>query len=298
MKRAAALSLSLLLLLTACAERRVAAPSSAPSASPAVSSEAQTAPSEAQRPSFEAPAASSEEERLSSEAPVLSSEGKTDPPGTASAEAPAEVAAGPEDLVPPDGDWRLILVNPWNALPAELEIDLVLPPSGRNPDRHKVDARIVDDLEAMIAAAKADGVDLMIDYGYRSFAQSEGLFEKQINSQLAAHPDYTREQAVEAAKRWVAPPGTSDHHTGLALDIVTPAYQVLDDGFAGTDAGRWMEAHSWEYGFVIRFPKDKTAITGIAYESWHLRYVGREHAAVMHENDWCLEEYLGALNAR
>ena len=198
----------------------------------------------------------------------------------------------PEETAPDPDDWRLVLVNRWHPMTEEREIDLVLPPSGTNPNRHMVDARIVDDLEEMIAAAKSDGVDLMIDFGYRSFAQSEALFEKQINTQLAEHPGYTREQAEEAAKEWVAPPGTSDHHTGLALDIVTPAYQMLDDGFAETDAGKWMAAHSWEYGFVIRFPADKTEQTGITYESWHVRYVGREHAAVMHEKNLCLEEYV------
>ena len=187
-------------------------------------------------------------------------------------------------------DWRLILVNPWHVLEEELDVELADTAYG-----YQVDARIVDDLDAMMQKAKSDGVDLLICYGYRTFAQSEALFEKQINRQLAANPSYTREQAAEAAKKWVAPPGTSDHHTGLALDIVTPSNQVLNDDFAMTDAAKWMAAHGWEYGFVIRFPADKTDITGIAYESWHLRYVGREHAAVMHEKNLCLEEYVEAI---
>jgi len=248
-----------LLLLAACAARTV--PARTEGAASAAESSAQSAPEE-KRPDESVPAEESEPQES---APAVSAD-----------------------------DWRLVLVNRWHPMTAEAEIELVLPPSGRNPDRHLVDTRIVGDLEEMIAAAAGDGVELMIDYGYRSFAQSQSLFEKQINTQLAAHPEYTREQAELAAREWVAPPGTSDHHTGLALDIVTPAYQVLDDGFAETDAGRWLAAHSWEYGFVIRFPADKTEQTGITYESWHVRYVGREHAAAMQEQNLCLEEYVQA----
>lgn len=212
---------------------------------------------------------------------------ETDEPVSEESSVPASPAAGTLE-----GDWRLVLVNPWNVLEEEMDVDLVMTDYG-----YQVDKRIEDDLDEMISAAKKDGVDLLVCYGYRTFAQSQALFDKQIARQKAAHPSYTEEEAVEAAKAWVAPPGTSDHHTGLALDIVTPSNQVLDDNFADTDAAKWMAAHSWEYGFVIRFPKDKTDITGIAYESWHLRYVGRDHARVMTENNFCLEEYIEALNS-
>ncbi len=257
------LALLVLLLLCSCTGRSLSGQEG-----PASSEASQTAPSAA--PASEAPSESPKEESA---------------PAPESSEEPALPAVNRDD-------WRLVLVNRWHPMAEEAKIDLVLPPSGTNPGRHMVDSRIVDDLEEMIAAAKKDGADLLIDYGYRSFAQSQALFEKQINAQLAAHPGYTREQAELAAQEWVAPPGTSDHHTGLALDIVTPTYQVLDDGFAETAAGRWMAEHSWEYGFVIRFPANKTEETGIAYESWHLRYVGREHAAAMRERDLCLEEYV------
>ena len=141
----------------------------------------------------------------------------------------------------------------------------------------------------MIEAAAADGVTLLPCYGYRTREQSAQLFEKQVSRQLAA--GLSREAAVEEARKWVAPPGTSDHHTGLALDIVTPEHQVLNHAFAETPAARWMAGHSTEYGFVIRFPEDKQEITGITYEPWHLRYVGEEHARVMREQNLCLEEY-------
>ncbi|MBR6735654.1 MAG: D-alanyl-D-alanine carboxypeptidase family protein [Oscillospiraceae bacterium] len=260
------------------------------------------AASEVSMPESEPSSAVSETPSAKESEPAESvSEPASEPESAPEESAPGESA--PEESEQPlpespaagslEGDWRLVLVNPWTVLEEEMNVDLVMTKYG-----YKVDARIEEDLDDMISSAKADGVDLLVCYGYRTFAQSQQLFEKQINRQKAANPHYTHEQAVEAAKRWVAPPGTSDHHTGLALDIVTPSNQVLDDNFATTDAAKWMAAHGWEYGFVLRFPKDKTEITGIAYESWHMRYVGREHAAIMQENNYCLEEYIEALNLK
>ena len=97
------------------------------------------------------------------------------------------------------------------------------------------------------------------------------------------------------AARWEAPPGTSEHQTGLALDIVSARYQVLDSAQANTAEQQWLMAHCWEYGFILRYPADKTEITGIGYEPWHYRYVGRETAAAVHESGLCLEEYLQTL---
>ncbi|MFV0498394.1 MAG: M15 family metallopeptidase [Candidatus Fimivivens sp.] len=185
-------------------------------------------------------------------------------------------------------DWRLMLVNFEHPLPADWSVDLTVTPYG-----YEVDARIADAVDTLITAASNDGVSLMICYGYRTIEQSQQLFEKQINTQLAL--GLSQEEAVVEAKRWVAPPGTSEHHTGLALDIVTPSHQVLNHSFAGTSAGIWMAQHSWEYGFVIRYPDNKQDITGITYEPWHVRYVGKEHAAAMRANDECLEEYVARL---
>ena len=195
---------------------------------------------------------------------------------------PPEESSSP--LEPVEEDWRLMLVNPDHLLPDDFTVELAMTSYG-----YEVDARIVEPLTAMIEAAAADGVTLLPCYGYRTREQSAQLFEKQVSRQLAA--GLSQEAAVEEAKKWVAPPGTSDHHTGLALDIVTPEHQVLNHAFAGTPAARWMAGHSTEYGFVIRFPEDKQEITGITYEPWHLRYVGEEHARVMREQNLCLEEY-------
>jgi D-alanyl-D-alanine carboxypeptidase len=87
-------------------------------------------------------------------------------------------------------------------------------------------------------------------------------------------------------------PGYSEHHTGLAVDIVTPSYQVLNAGFAQTDAAVWMAQNAHRYGFIIRYPADKVDVTGIGYEPWHVRYVGIANAKAIFEQGLCLEEYL------
>ena len=200
----------------------------------------------------------------------------------------APASSSQEPVVLPAPDWRLTLVNYNNPIPTDWNVELTMTKYG-----YEVDARIVDDVDTLVNAAATDGVTLILCYGYRTLEQSQQLFEKQLKKQLSY--GLTQEAAYAEAKRWVAPPGTSDHHTGLALDIVTPEHQVLNHQFANTRAGVWLEANSWKYGFVIRFPKDKQDITGITYEPWHLRFVGVTHAAAMHENDECLEEYVARI---
>lgn len=211
----------------------------------------------------------------------------SDSPSCALSPEPAVSSAEPTVLADPN-DWQLVLVNPQHPVPDDWSVDLAMTRYG-----YEVDSRITDAVDELMNAAADDGVTLLICYGYRTLEQSRQLFEKQVNKQLSY--GLSQEAAVAEAKRWVAPPGTSDHHTGLALDIVTPSHQVLNHEFADTDAGIWLAAHGWEHGFVIRFPENKQDITGITYEPWHLRYVGNEHAAAMHENDECLEEYVARL---
>ena len=160
-----------------------------------------------------------------SQSPVSSSEVST----PSSSETAAEL-----------DDWRLMLVNFEHPLPDGWSVDLAMTRYG-----YEVDARITDAVDELVTAASTDGVSLIICYGYRTIEQSRQLFEKQVNKQLAL--GLSQEDAVIEARRWVAPPGTSEHHTGLALDIVTPSHQVLNHAFANTDAGIWMAAHSWEY---------------------------------------------------
>ena len=98
---------------------------------------------------------------------------------------------------------------------------------------------------------------------------------------------------MEAA-RWVALPGTSEHHTGLALDIVSSSYTALTRRQEKTAEQQWLMEHCWEYGFILRYPEEKGDITGIYYEPWHYRYVGREAALEIRDSGLCFEEYLAA----
>ena len=179
----------------------------------------------------------------------------------------------------------MILVNSKNLLPADFDVET------EYIGNRAMDKRIVPIVKEMIADAKADGVDLLICSSYRSVSRQETLFAEQIQGFL--NQGYSEEAARTEAAKWVAIPRTSEHHTGLALDIVTPSYQVLDFGFEDTAAFKWLYTHCTEYGFILRYPKDKTDITGIVYEPWHYRYVGVEAAEYIHENGLTLEEYLG-----
>lgn len=103
---------------------------------------------------------------------------------------------------------------------------------------------------------------------------------------------YGLEDAKAKAGRQVAVPGTSEHQLGLAVDIVDVSYQLLDTNQENTGVQKWLLENSWRYGFILRYPTDKTDITGIVYEPWHYRYVGKEYAKEIYEKGVCLEQYL------
>jgi D-alanyl-D-alanine carboxypeptidase len=128
---------------------------------------------------------------------------------------------------------------------------------------------------------------------YRTHATQVRLHNNKIARLRSA--GYSYERAVKEAGRWVAAPGTSEHETGMALDIVSYKYQLLNEKQEDTAEQKWFMEHCWEYGFVLRYPKDKTEVTGIGYEPWHYRYVGRETAVKMKESGLCLEEYIASL---
>ena len=143
-----------------------------------------------------------------------------------------------------------------------------------------------DALLTMLRAAHADGLRVwQVSAGYRSVAYQQQLFDEQV---YAYRQDgMTKSQATAKTRQTVADPGASEHHTGLAFDITVPSQQ-----FSNTKQSVWLAQHCWEYGFIIRYPIDKTNITGIAYEPWHIRYVGVEHSIPMRDEGLCLEEYI------
>jgi len=196
---------------------------------------------------------------------------------------PASAGSIPE--VAEEADWRLLLVNPWNKLPEGYTVELKSLANGL-----KVDARIYDDLSAMLGACFDAGLHPVVCSAYRSNATQQRLHNNKIARLMAS--GYGREAAVQEAGRWVAAPGTSEHQTGMALDIVSYSYQNLTQKQEETAEQKWLMEHCWEYGFILRYPSDKSEVTGIGYEPWHYRYVGRDTAMAIRESGLCLEEYL------
>jgi D-alanyl-D-alanine carboxypeptidase len=103
----------------------------------------------------------------------------------------------------------------------------------------------------------------------------------------------TQEEAVAAASMWVATPGSSEHEIGLAVDLISLEYPILEEAQEQTKEQQWLMANAHRFGFILRYPVDKTQITGIGYEPWHYRYVGKEAAQEIYERGCTLEEYLG-----
>ncbi len=225
---------------------------------------------------------SSEEASESSESvPEEEEVTPTTPPVTESEPESQPEPIVEEDPIPRD-EWYMLLVNKETPLPDGYSFEEKTVDSYG----HIVDARIADDLEAMFAAGEAEGLSFSIYTAYRTVEKQQELFNSKVASFIAE--GYDEESADKFAEETVARPGTSEHNTGLALDIVS-AYGSADENSA---EAKWLFEHSWEYGFILRYPKDKESVTGFEYEPWHYRYVGREQAKLIYESGLCLEEYI------
>ena len=184
---------------------------------------------------------------------------------------------------------ELLLVNPWHLLPEDYEADLVSVEYG-----HRMDACAAEHLAKMLADCREAGYSPLVCSSYRDRAKQETLFENDVRRFM--YRGYTEEEArIETAKN-VAVPGSSEHEAGLAADIVYSGYQTLDESQEENETQQWLMEHCREYGFILRYPKDKKEITGITYEPWHYRYVGYEAAQEIMSRGICLEEYLGIID--
>ena len=179
----------------------------------------------------------------------------------------------------------LTLVNPWHAITGENEVKLAELSNG-----YLVDERCYQDLQNMMDDCRASGMTPVICSAYRTHQKQETLFNNQMNAYIAQ--GYSEEDARTETAKSIAVPGTSEHELGLALDIVDYNYQLLNEGQEDTPTQKWLMENSWKYGFILRYPNDKSEITGIIYEPWHYRYVGKIAAAEIFEMGVCLEEYL------
>jgi len=171
------------------------------------------------------------------------------------------------------GQWYLLLVNPWKAMPDDFEITTVEVENG-----YVVDERVCDALKEMLADCRAAGYSPQIISTFRTRETQQYLYDHTAN------------------KDDTAIPGHSEHECGLAADIIDSGSagwsDPLIDDQEDMPAQKWLMEHCQDYGFILRYPKDKEDITGIIYEPWHYRYVGKEHAKEIMSKGLCLEEYI------
>lgn len=188
--------------------------------------------------------------------------------------------------------WYLYLVNPDNAVSKEFinsvdktKIDERFVESVSKESCIYFDSRAVEALNSICEAALKDGVNLTCISTFRTYNYQKGLFDNRVNRYI--NQGYSKDEATAAAATVVALPGTSEHNLGLAVD-----FNSVETSFENTKAFDWLQENAEDYGFILRYPKDKTEITKIIYEPWHYRYVGVEHAKRINDLDMCLEEYI------
>ena len=184
------------------------------------------------------------------------------------------------------GDWKLTLVNATHPMAEGYR-----PQVSEIENNYYFDSRAVGELQQMLADGRKQGLDFWICSAYRTMEKQTDLYNNKVSRLQAEGLSY--DEAYRQAGTVVAYPGTSEHNLGLAADIVAKDYQLLDDKQAETPEAKWLEENCWRYGFILRYPTDKTGETGIIFEPWHYRYVGKEAAREIMEQGICLEEYLG-----
>ncbi len=192
-------------------------------------------------------------------------------------------------------EWYLKLVNPDVSVTNEFISSVKLSNidsrfTSGNESSKFLDERVVDAFVSMCEAALKDGIALKSISAYRTYNYQNTLYNNRV--QRCVNDGLSREEAKQVAATIVAIPGTSEHHLGLAVDI-----NSVEESFEDTTAFRWLQENAEDYGFIMRYSKEKKSITKIIYEPWHYRYVGVEHAKRINELDMCLEEYIDYLKA-
>ncbi len=207
-----------------------------------------------------------------------------------------------------ENNMYLLLVNKQNALnddfvpEALVDVDAAYTTGGKDL---QLDEEVAGAAIKMLDDMKKDGIDnVTITSGYRDYEYQKKLFDRYCANEAEAHPTWSEDEIKAEVLTYSAYPGTSEHQSGLCMDLFTSEMEGLwnygsetpknpyDKGFAETDAYEWLCENAHKYGFILRFPENKTAITGYAYESWHYRYVGAEAAGEIHKKGITLEEYL------
>jgi D-alanyl-D-alanine carboxypeptidase len=179
----------------------------------------------------------------------------------------------------------LTVVNHTKTIPSDWTVDLVQLKNNKSIDR-----RAYSDLQDMIDDARSEGLDPLICSAYRTQEKQQELYDNKVNYFLQQGYDETNAKSLAA--EIVTYPGMSEHQLGLAADICSVSNQILDSSQEDTATQQWLMQNCYKYGFILRYPKDKVDITGISYEPWHYRYVGKEAAKEIYDKGLCLEEYV------
>jgi len=188
-------------------------------------------------------------------------------------------------------DKYLICVNRERALPARYNVSLAVCVENVYPENRMMERQAARQYKKMYDAALRDDAELIPFSAYRSVEQQKAAFDREVDT-LEVN-GLGRQDAIERVLETVQLPGCSEHETGLAVDITRKGVWNTDPGFAESKEFEWLTAHAQDYGFILRYPRGKQALTGVSYEPWHWRYVGATAAAEMKKSGQCLEEYLG-----
>ena len=185
-------------------------------------------------------------------------------------------------IQPAGAEWNLKLINKWNLIDTSYQ-----PPLATYAGSYKFDSRAIDKLRSLVNASNGR---IRVTSAYRTADVQNNLYVKEVNSLI--NKGIPRSKAEEEAAEAVARPGTSEHQLGLAVDFLFKGYSSLLTEYENTETYRWMLDNCAKYGFILRYPKDKTDITGVMFEPWHFRYVGEQAAQEMMSRGLTLEEYL------
>lgn len=194
-------------------------------------------------------------------------------------------------------DWNMVLVGPSNKITSEVAEDQLTTLSDNS---HQLDSRVADAYEQFSNAATEAGYPLVVISSFRSVATQEQVFN--ANVQTLEAQGYSAEEANTETKKTITEPGFSEHHTGLAIDVVDQSWYnnysttVLDSAYGEQPGAQWIAENAPKYGFIIRYPEGEEAVTGITYEPWHLRYVGVAEAEYISEHNMTFEAFLNQLN--
>ena len=227
----------------------------------------------------------SESMMTSGDAPETADSDVSQSNDASAADTSDQTSGSTADNTTTSSDWCLLLVNSTHPLADDYSVDLTELRNGQS-----VDTRILSDLQEMFDAARSEDIYPIVSDAYRTREDQQTLMDDVI--QNYEDEGYSSEEASSKAEQVIAKPGTSEHETGLAIDIAGD-----DDYDQDTDSVlEWMNSNAYKYGFILRYPSGKESVTGAEAENDHYRYVGKEAAKVIHDQGICLEEYLSQNN--